>query len=166
MCTSLLRQSQFDAKPDSLAVGLAGCIEIASGALGWPNLVRARQARWRNHLSKAGQRAAKAFSPFAMLDDLPPEDWRFIRYSSCRSAQLRARYCSWASSIRMAPSLDASGRRSQQEPVSVGAQARRILAFPWVSKPCESSRSERPEPQSPQASAAIRGSKAAHSVRA
>jgi len=37
-------------------------------------MLRARQARWRNHVPKATRRAVKAISPFAMLDDLPPQD--------------------------------------------------------------------------------------------
>jgi hypothetical protein len=41
--------------------------------LGWPNLKRATQARWRGHVPKAKAGAAKEFSPFAMLDDLPPD---------------------------------------------------------------------------------------------
>jgi len=40
-------------------------------ALGFPNLIRARRARWRNHVPIAKQRAAKAFTPLAMIDDLP-----------------------------------------------------------------------------------------------
>jgi len=35
--------------------------------------VRARQARWSNHVPIAKQRAAKAFSPFAIPEDLQPE---------------------------------------------------------------------------------------------
>ena len=42
--------------------------------LGFPNLVGARKARWKGHVLKATQRAAEAYSPFAILDDLPGDD--------------------------------------------------------------------------------------------
>jgi len=38
--------------------------------LGFPNLVLARAARWKGHVTRA-ERAAKAFSPFADSKDLP-----------------------------------------------------------------------------------------------
>lgn len=43
-------------------------------------------------------------NPFAMLDDLPPEEpSAFIRSSSCPPALLQSARCSWLSSIRMSP---------------------------------------------------------------
>lgn len=69
-----------EAGPINSSTGrIARCIRIGRNraafwrALGFPNLVLAREARWRNHVPIAKQRAAKAFSPFATVDDLPGE---------------------------------------------------------------------------------------------